>query len=66
VSQSIDIFEAVFKENLTEDLSNFRSSCAALFTWVSDKAMAGMPQLVHEILPVINKESNNGMLMGEN
>ena len=63
VSQSLDIFETVFKENFIEDLSYCRPSCAALFTWVRDKAMAGMPQLVLKILshtnrPVINKETN--------
>jgi len=52
VFQSVDIFEAVFKENLM-GLSYCRASCAALFTLVSDKAMAGMPQLVHEILSLI-------------
>ena len=61
MSQSVDVFETVFKENLIEDLSYCRSSCAALFTWVSDKAMADMPHLVHEILsqryrPVTGKQ----------
>lgn len=60
--QSVDIFEAVFKENVI-DLSYCSSSYTALFTWVSDKAMAGMPHLVLESLSqrcrsVVSKETN--------
>ena len=71
VPQSVDIFETAFKENFIEDFSYCRSSCAAVFTWVSDKAMAGMPQLVLKILsqrnrPVTRKKNYNGMLMGVN
>lgn len=63
LSQSFDIFETVFKEKLNEDLSYCRPSYAALVTWVSNKTVAGMPQLVPKILsqrnrPVINKEAD--------
>jgi hypothetical protein len=51
------------RRNLNEDLSYCRPSYAALVTWVSNKTVAGMPQLVHKILsqrnrPVINKETD--------